>query len=247
MRTLVPTVSVIFGLALGVAFSQEEPPAEAKAEVKKPVKLEGDNYKFGEILFNSKTREIRFPAEIIQNEVILEYALVQAITGKVHESLLATEIRPVDLQIVMKLLRYKASKRDIFPEYDEEGEVAKPMGDDGKGRVEFLITTKDKDGKSKTFPLSDWVERRDYEDVDKRTPMVAKSFAYTGSDIYEGVYIAEAEGGFAAIYRYSGAMFNAFQELSDNDDVWFPKEGVVPPIGTKVEVTIKPPAGCESH
>ena len=35
--------------------------------------------------------------------------------------LLATEVRPVDLQIVMKLLRYEESKRDIWPKYDDKG------------------------------------------------------------------------------------------------------------------------------
>ena len=49
-----------------------------------------------------------------------------------------------------------------------------------------------------------------------------------------------ANGAFAAIYRYAGAMFNAFHPLSDDDEVWFPREGKVPAIGTKVEVSIKP-------
>ena len=66
------------------------------------------------------------------------------------------------------------------------------------------------------------------------------TFTYTGSDIYDGFYIAESEGAIAAIYRYAGAMFNSFQPLSDDDNVWFPVESKVPDIGTKVEVTLKP-------
>jgi hypothetical protein len=204
------------------------------------VQVKGDEYRFGDIFFNRKTREIHFAAEVIQDEVLLEYALVNAITGKVHESLLATEIRPINLQIVMKLLRYEESKRDIWPEYNEKGEIAKPMQDDGKGRVELFITSTDPAGKKRTFPLSDWIERRDGEEVAKREQMPAGRFTYTGSDLWEGSFIAESEGAFAAIYRYAGAMFNSFQPLSDDDDVWYPKEGAVPKIGTKVELTIKP-------
>ncbi len=158
MRNLFLSLCVLVaGSALGVA---QEPVKEAAAEVKRPVKVEGDEYRFGDIFFNKKSRAIRFPAEVIQNEVVLEYGLVHAIMGKVHESLLATEINPIDLQIVMKLLRYEESKRDIWPEYNEDGVISKPMEDDGKGRVEFFITTTDKAGKKSTFPLSDWIEKR---------------------------------------------------------------------------------------
>lgn len=237
MRTLLRIFSVSVGLMAGGGFAQD---AAKPAPPSRPVKIEGDNYRFGDIVFNQKTREIRFPAAVIQDEVVLEYGLVHAITGKVHESLLVTEIRPLDLQIVMKLLRYKESQRDIWPVYNEQGKIAKPMEDDGKGRVEFFITTKDKDGKKSTFPLSDWVEQRAGDEGKERTKMPAGSFAYTGSGLWEGSYIAENEGAFLAIYRYAGAMFNAFQSQSDNDDVWFPREGKVPAIGTQVEVTIQP-------
>ena len=241
MRLLILTY-FLSALAVPTALLAQEPAVQEKPkkEVKRPIQLKGDEYRFGEIYFNKKTREIRFAAEVIQNEVVLEYGLVHAITGKVHESLFATEINPIDLQIVMKLLRYKESKRDIWPVYNEEGEIARKMEDDGKGRVEFLVTTTDAAGKKRTFPMSDWIERREGEEGEKRVKMPKGRFTYTGSDIWEGSYIAQNEGAFAAIYRYAGAMFNSFQDLSDNDDVWFPAEGKVPKIGTKVELTIKP-------
>ena len=212
----------------------------APAEVKKPVRVKGDEFRYGDIFFNQKTREIRFAAAVIQDEVILEYAIVHAITGKVHESLLAAEINPIDLQIVMKLLRYKDSQRDIYPEYDEQGKIVRQIGDDGKGRVEFFITSADKKGKKTTVPLSDWVEKRTPGDEEESATMKPQTFTYTGSGIYDGYYIAESEGAIAAIYRYAGAMFNSFQPLSDDDNVWFPVESKVPAIGTKVEVTLKP-------
>ena len=238
MRSLILSLAVLLA-ALGGGFAQQGAPKPA-AEAKRPVKIEGDEYRFGDIFFNKKSREIRFAAAVIQDEAVLEYGLVHAVMGKVHESLLATEINPIDLQIVMKLLRYEESKRDIWPEYNEDGEISKPMEDDGKGRVEFFITATDKAGKKSTFPLSDWVERRTGADGEERETMPRGRFTYTGSGIFEGSYIAESEGAFAAIYRYAGAMFNSFQPASDNDDIWFPKQGLVPAIGTAVEVTIKP-------
>jgi len=248
MKACIYRVFTVSLLLTSGAFSQF--PAEEKkdkggrpgapAEVKKPVRVEGDEFRYGDVFFNQKTREIRFAAAVIQDEAILEYAIVHAITGKVHESLLATEVSPLDLQIAMKLLRYKDSQRDIWPTYNEEGKIAKPMGDDGKGRVEFFITATDEKGKKSTFPLSDWVEKRPQGDPEQAKAMTPETFTYTGSDVYEGFYIAESEGAIAAIYRYAGAMFNSFQPLSDDDNVWFPVESKVPAIGTKVEVTIKP-------
>ena len=215
MKGKVLSVFILAGLLVGDVFAQGEEEPAAQKEVKKPIKVKGDEYRFGQIFFNVKTREIRFAAEVIQNEVLLEYALVHAITGKVHESLFATEIRPVDLQIVMKLLRYKESRRDIWPSYDEEGDIYRPMQDDGIGRVEFFVTTKDSKGKKVTVPVSDWIERREGEEGKDRVTMPKGTFCYTGYDLWEGAYIAEQEGAFAAVYRYAGAMFNSFQPLSE--------------------------------
>jgi hypothetical protein len=241
MRSLFLGLMCLFAALLSAGAQDEgQAPKQKPAEEKRPIKIGGDEYRFGEIFFNRKTREIRFPAEVIQNEVVLEYGLVHAIMGKVHESLLATEVNPIDLQIVMKLLRYEESKRDIWPEYNEDGVIAKPMEDDGQGRVEFFITVSDKAGKKSTVPFSDWIEKRRGAEGAERETMPKGRFTYTGSDVWEGTYIAENEGAFAAIYRYAGAMFNSFQSASDNDDIWFPKEGAVPAIGTAVEFSIKP-------
>ena len=226
MRTVFVGILVALAFSVLPAFAQDD--AAPKKDIPRPERIKGDEYKFGNIFFNRKTREIRFPASVIQNEVILEYAIVHAITGKVHESLLAAEVSPLHLQIVMKLLRYQASKRDIWPAYDEEGKIAKPMQDDGKGRVEFFITATDKKGKKTTVPMSDWVERRiigEEEGVVKSKTMSPKTFSYTGSGIYEGFYIAEAEGAIAAIYRYAGAMFNAFQPKSGQRRRVVPAQG----------------------
>jgi hypothetical protein len=240
MRVISFSFCLLTGLLVGGLCAQEEgkPADEKPLAAKRPMKIKGDEYRFGDIFFNKKTREIRFVAEVIQDEVLLEYGLVHAITGKTHESLLATEIRPVDLQIVMKLLRYRESQRDIWPKYDKQGAVSEPMQDDGKGRVEFSITTTDKAGEKRTFPLSDWVESRRGEEGETRAKMPPGSFAYTGSDFWEGAFIAESEGAFVAIYRYAGAMFNSFMPASSDDEIWFPKD--VPEIGTKVEMSLKP-------
>ena len=100
---------------------------------------------------------------------------------------------------------------------------------------EFITYDDPKDKKTKrTVVLSDWVEN-----VAVNRPMLPKSWTYTGSLVVRGFYLADSEGAVAAIYRYEGAMFNVFQPQSDDDTVWYPKKGVVPEIGTKVEVSIK--------
>ncbi len=199
-------------------------------------KISEDEFETGKIRFNKKTREVRLPAVVNLNlQTVLEFALVNSKMGKLHESLLATEVRPFDLQIVMKLLKYVPSERALYPDYDEEGNPILPMKTDALGGVSVMVTWKDAEGKESTVPIEDWIMNEQ-----EKAPMTHDAWIYTGSEVVDGNYLPELEGSILAVYRTQGAMFSAFAKGSDNDEVWFPRQEVVPPVGTPVEVTIKP-------
>nr|MCU0751014.1 hypothetical protein [Akkermansiaceae bacterium] len=83
------------------AFAQDRSPIEpsslpAPDQAVEPVKptiekLDENRFRIGDITFDQKTREVRFPCKVNMTDGLLEYLLVHQ-NGKVHESLFVTEI-----------------------------------------------------------------------------------------------------------------------------------------------------------
>ncbi|RYD39074.1 MAG: hypothetical protein EOP85_16590 [Verrucomicrobiaceae bacterium] len=97
--------------------AQEEKPAEpAKPSVKK---LDENRYQVGQVIFDRKKREVRFPAKVNMTEGLLEFLLVHE-KGKLHESLFSTTTSPTDISLALTLLRYKPSK-ELYALPDETG------------------------------------------------------------------------------------------------------------------------------
>ena len=214
---------------------------EPRAELDKPqIKELGDGkFEAGLVRFNSKTREISFPCTVNMTEGLLEYAIVHE-NGKIHESLLSTKIRPLNLNVALKLLRFKPSPElfemmdedfrpnGLFPDVPEEIRAAV--------RVEILLSWKDAGGKEHEAALNDWITNEQ-----TNSPVPAAAWVYGGSYLHNGVFQAQAMGDVAAIYTNQAALFNFPGKDRGNDEVWVPTPERVPPVGTPVTVTIKPP------
>ena len=228
---LAPVLLFVAGLcaAYGQALAPEKPPADLK-----PVKVSEEEFKLGSLSFNPKTREIWFPCRVNQDEVVLEFAISEEKRGKLHEALLSTKTTPFEVQVAMKLLRWEPSKRDIFREYDEEGQPIGELKDDGKGRMEILIRHTPKGGEEVTEPLGNWVHN-----AQTKEPVGKGVWTYTGSKVIDGYFLAAEDGAIAAIYRYDGALCNAFNSGSDDDELWFPISDKVPPLDTPVVAVLR--------
>lgn len=230
-------------LPLGLA-AQEEPPRvapkageSAPAEAPDPesgVKKIGKNrYRLGGIEFDSRTREVTFPVVVnLREGGPLEYVLVHE-KGKVHESIFTTAVSPLHLQIVMKLLRYKAGHGDVFnrllsPEYlEKEGGTESDRGE----TVSFLFEA---EGTGKAVPVYEFVI-----DGESAAAMTPGGWVYTGSVVDGGAFMAEAEGSIVAIYLDHLAQFNMTREGADIDERWGARHTVIPEIGTKGTFTIR--------
>ena len=94
------------------------------APVEPPItELDADRMQIGEVIFNKKTREIRVPAAVnMAGGELLEFALVHT-NGKVHESLLVTEIPATHINIAFKLLRYPASS-EFYAIVEKDGTMS---------------------------------------------------------------------------------------------------------------------------
>jgi len=206
------------------------------------VKVSKDTYKIGSISFNKKTRNIQFEAQcnLTEEGSLLEYLIVHSNGEKVHESLLVTEINPTNLNIALKLLNYKESK-ELFREYTEEGipgDTYPKVPDATRKAARFLIDITWKDGNSnKTVPITEWLNNRLTGKPMPQTPWV-----YNGSYILRHKFKAQLSGSIFAIFPNEGSIANYPGKDRWDDTIWLAGSHL-PPLGTKVTVTIKPWSG----
>ncbi len=248
------TLMAVLWTAGASAFAQQPEPAATKQEDSQTVASEqaaaaataptvedlGDNrYRLGTIEFNGKTREIRVPTLVNMSEGILEYAVVHG-DGKIHESLLVTDVPPSQLQVVMKLCRYQDGEGDVFDAFFPEEEKKGAAGARDRGEAVALTVEWEVDGEHKAKPLSDWIFDRKRE-----AAMLDEPWIYSGSYIYEGIFMADADGLLVAIYLTRGALLNTMTEGSDNDERWLAHAEATPEIGTPVTLVLAPVPNAE--
>ena len=187
----------------------------------------GENlYRLGDIKIDAEKREISFPVVVNMREGgPIEYVLVHE-HGKVHESILTTSISPMNLQIALKLLKFKSGYGDVFnlllaPELlEEEGGTVEERGDP----IEFSFLP---EGRTQPLHIPDLVM-----DGMKKSAMQGEPWVYTGSRIENGTFMAEAEGSIIAIYLDHLAIFNMTIEGADTDERWGANSEMIPEIGT---------------
>ncbi len=223
----------------GLALAQEPAPEDAKPATKPSVKqLDETKFQLGEITFDKKSREIRFPAMVNMTEGALEYLIVH-LNGKTHESLFSTKISPLNLNVVFQLLRYPAS-RELYslPDVPEgmHPVAPPPIPPEVKAGARVNIEVEwVADGKTRHVPVNEWIQHGI-----TTKPMAAGPWVYGASVSEGGKYIPEVSGDIAAIFLSNAAILNYPGEDNANDDVWKPFPKRVPEIDTPVTIIISP-------
>lgn len=232
---------------VSLTLAQDRSPVEPKSlpapdQAVEPVtpsvkKLDATHYQVGDVVFDQKTREIRFPTKVNMTEGLLEYLIVHQ-NGKIHEALLSTEVSPTDLNLAFTLLRYKASK-ELYPLPSESGGASSnypEVADDVKAAARVSIDVEwNDDGNTRRLPVNDWIQH-----AVKMTSMPPGPWVYGGSDFYDGTFAAEASGDVAAIFLSMEALVNYPGEDNEDDTVWLPFPKRVPAQSTPVTVIIAP-------
>ena len=221
-----------------LAIAQDPAPAQPTAPVKPSVeKLDETRYQIGQIIFDQKTREIRFPAKVNMVEGLLEFLLVHE-NGKLHESLLMTGISPTQLNLAFTLLRYPPS-RELYPLPNDKGGASNEYPDvpaEVKAAARIAIDVEWKDGeKTRRLPANELIQH-----TVKSTSMPAGPWLYGGSEFNDGKFAPETSGDIIAIFTTNSALVVYPGKDDDNDDVWTPYPKRVPAVGTEVTLIITP-------
>ncbi len=233
---LLSLISIGTGLALAADPAPAEEPATdaAKPSVKK---IDETRYQIGEVTFDQKTREIRFPARVNMVEGLLEFLVVHQ-NGKVHEALLSTEISPTHLNLAFTLLRYPPS-RELYPLPSATGGASgnyPEVAPDIKAAARVNVELEWSEGeKTKRLPVNECIQH-----AVKTTAMPASPWVYGGSNIDHGKFAAETTGDIIDIFTSPAAILNYPGDDHSNDDVWTPFPKRIPAEGTPITVIITP-------
>lgn len=222
--------------------------AQVAPEFKAPKNVGPGLFEIGAVKLDQNERTVSFPAKVNMVDGLVEYYLVRP-EGAVHESVLVSDAQPQDVHMAMKALGAKGMevKADaqaparIDAEY--LAKAPKLTGDS----ISFTLKWKAADGTEKTSPAEKWMARRVEVPKKPAKNIVAEEgpWLYTGSYFYENRFIAQADGVFAAVVSYPGALINNPRKGANDDHMWFVNTPVVPPKDTPVTVVLKinAPAG----
>ncbi|MBU6402405.1 MAG: hypothetical protein KGS61_18965 [Verrucomicrobia bacterium] len=194
-------------------------------------------FQIGKVRLNQAQKTVTFPAAINLTSGQIEYVLVTSL-GKVHESLLKTDIAPYHLQVAMLLLGAKGAPPvplSVAPPGGPiigatlAGTAPKPLPGDA---VQITVT----------WPAGVNRKRRRIEqlvlDRKRGAPMTEGAFTFNGSRVWNGVFIAERDGSIVSTVTDPDAMFNNPRPGRNDDENWQIIPTELPPAGTPVEVTV---------
>lgn len=190
--------------------------------------------RLGKVQLDAVKRRASFPAVFNLTEGSLEYVLVGS-QGKVHESLLRTEVEPTQLHTAMLLLGVKAGERhpgDAPPaSIDADYLRTAPAL---KGDAVTILLKWTTGGKETTCRAEELV----YNTETKAVAPVG-DWTYNGSMFEENKFLAQEEKSFVALVTDPTALINNPRPGHDNDQIWAVAKDKVPPKDTPVEVILE--------
>jgi len=194
------------------------------------LKQNGANtFQIGQVVFDQAKRTVTFPASICLRDQVIEYALV-ATHGKTYESLLSTEVSPLDIHLAMLLLN--VSQTPVL------GNFRKPAPVPGSNAVQIEISWKT-NNEDVTLPLAKLVCLNNGKPNDPGQPMTLDQWLYNGSEFNPWGFAVLQEHSLIALIRDSTALVNNPGADRDNDQIHVPNAALLPAVGTPVEVVIR--------
>jgi hypothetical protein len=180
-------------------------------------------YELGGVRLDKTKRALSFPCSVNMSEGTVEYALVHR-TGKVHESVLKTEVNPAQIHLACLLLSpVEPPKVPIDPRTPRE-----LRGPRLKIWAEWRLNDV-----AKRVPLEEMI----FNTLTKR-PMSRGPWAYSGSRVVQGAFLAERDGSIVTIITDPDALINSPRPGRDDDEIWTVNKEATPPVGTPVQVTL---------
>ncbi len=192
------------------------------------------------IQITAATREVRIPCSVLHQKLPIEYALCHEAGEKVHETILQTSVRPIQVQLALLLANYQPSTKGILDKLDPK--VERPYSDKdtapptpGANRLAIHCEWKVAD-QLKKVPLSDFIQDSDT----RKTPPDLGTWIFNGSLIDKDGFNAEITGSIISTYVDRLAVINSSAKGNHRDDLWISMPANIPAEETAVTLIITP-------
>jgi hypothetical protein len=245
---------------IGVAASALAAEGPAVAEVareKETVRQTAPGlFEIGLLRLDQNRRTITFPAVVNLSQGPVEYLLVTDY-GKIHESLLRTEVAPHHVQVALLLLGAKRTEWPV-PSVPAQGSSAGPSGRESgeatarKSQREVArargpaVVARPKPMERLTIEIAWSVKGRSrrspagafVQDRRARGRIGKGQWAFVGSRIREDGFAAQADGSIISLIDDPDAILANWLPGSDDDDNWLAMGQKLPPMDSRVEVIV---------
>ncbi len=175
------------------------------------------NVRIGEILIDRHKNELSFPAKLNMTSGPIE-CLVCTKAGRMHESLLVSDVEPKKLQLALTLFGVEngARKADsLFP----QGSL-----------LDIFVRTED----GRELPIETWILGKFGEKVK------ASGWVFVGSSFAsDGSCIADEEGNLVVTWSFGNTILDNPSELGDSDDSYSIDDKAVPAYKSPVCVILR--------
>ncbi len=187
------------------------------------VKIADSKYRFGEVIIDQKKRTLEFNATTNQKNGLIEYVLVHE-SGKVHESLFRTKVRPQIMHACLLLLKLPVESRFFENLWAEKPQ--KLNFEKSKIKIEVFW---EQNGTSFSKAIETFA-------INSQRDAVLREgvFIFTGSKKIEGTYLADVSGSMIAVYADEESVINSSDHDSNNDDVWLANGKEMPELEVEV-------------
>lgn len=186
-------------------------------------------FRMGEIVINKKERSVSFPAQVNQQEGLVEYLVVHQ-RGKVHESLLKTSVEPYYLNLAFLLLGFESTDRPL----QYQGDPATPQGEPVSITVSYQAGER-----TLSFAAERWLVRQKNPESPSSEEVSGLNWVYTGARVWNGRFASQTGGCMIAVYHDPDAMVDNGSPGADSDLIWFVNARTALPVATPVTVTVK--------
>ena len=221
------TISAFFVLLIltnsTLVASDETQSTQTSPSLPEAEKIGENLYRIGRLTVDMAKREVTVRGWINMNKGAIEY-LACCAGGKLHESELVLDTKPMHLQIALILLGLEPKGN-----FEYQGDPSSPKGDP----VEIWAQWKDGD-EMKNVRAEQMIL-----DSKKETPMKDTQWIFTGSAIFNGRFVADIEKSLIATYHDPAAIINNPLPEGADDTVYAVNSKLVPKRGTSVVLTIK--------
>ena len=193
------------------------------------VKISENVFGLGEVRLDSKKRRITFPASVNMTNGVIEYLLVSS-HGKLHESLLKTDVEPAQIHTAKLLLDPKTREpKPLLAASNGTNALREVIGDSVKISLNWRL-----DDVDKTLAAEDLVSNRLTQ-----ASMTRGNWTYTGSRFIEGMFMAQRERSLISLIADPDALIENPRPNRDRDDIWHVNSTNLPPLNTPMQVIIQ--------